>query len=404
MLKKGTFIIIEKDGRFVAAVRRADGGVTELPEMAITPELQQLNGQACEYLFKGDRIVKVDGRNIFQAHKVEQPKPQQPLKPVQIDLKQALRQSAKEDESKVVEKMPKPNLQDSFDPSKSRVPNDTQRVKISKEKVDNFSLKLNQFARWDWQKDGNKLYFFNPKKIEEGPKNQKETKLEAFEIKANFGDLFKKDANQLADRQKAAAEALFSEAGHLIAQKFKPDWRFVTGLGGHSVYETGLTLHHVYGIPYIPASSVKGVLRSWVIFQKFGNDEKQALGNEVFCRIFGCPNESVLGTAHQGSITFFDALPTTPPKIRPDIMNSHYPKWYGGTGAPVDTDSPNPVFFLTVVDTIFEFLLGSKNWNLQTERFWEKTLSEWLRDALTSHGIGAKTAVGYGYFTEHKAS
>ncbi len=392
----------------MAAVRRADGGVIELPEVAITPELQRLNGQACEYLFKGDKIVKVDGRNIFQAHKPETSKTPQTLNPAQTDWKRALRESAEEDEPEIIEKISKPNLQDSFESSKSRVPNDTQRVKISKEKVDNFSLKLNQFARWDWQKDGNKdgnkLYFFNPKKIEEGPKGQKETKLDAFKIKANFGDLFKKNEDQLAHRQKIAAEFLFSEAGQLVTQKFRPDWRFITGLGGHSVYETGLTLHHVYGIPYIPASSVKGVLRSWVICQKFGNDEKQALGNEVFCRIFGCPNESALGTAHRGSVTFFDALPTTPPKIEPDIMNSHYPKWYGGTGAPVDTDSPNPVFFLTVVDTTFEFLLGSKNWNLQTERFWEKTLSEWLTAALTSHGIGAKTAVGYGYFTEHKAS
>ena len=40
------------------------------------------------------------------------------------------------------------------------------------------------------------------------------------------------------------------------------DWRLIVGLGNESVYDTSMTLHHVYGIPYIPASAVKGVVRS----------------------------------------------------------------------------------------------------------------------------------------------
>jgi CRISPR/Cas system CMR subunit Cmr6 (Cas7 group RAMP superfamily) len=28
----------------------------------------------------------------------------------------------------------------------------------------------------------------------------------------------------------------------------------------------------------------------------------------------------------------------------------------------------------------------------------DKSIKEWLKEALTNHGIGAKTAVGYGYF------
>ena len=44
----------------------------------------------------------------------------------------------------------------------------------------------------------------------------------------------------------------------------------VVGLGGESVYETSITLHHIYGIPYIPASSIKGVVRSWIITEVFG--------------------------------------------------------------------------------------------------------------------------------------
>jgi CRISPR-associated protein Cmr6 len=65
--------------------------------------------------------------------------------------------------------------------------------------------------------------------------------------------------------------------------------------------------------------------------------------------------------------------------------------------------SPNPIPFLTVADTPFQFLFGSKDFEIN-QKLWAfeeggeaKTLSEWLKYALENHGIGAKTAVGYGY-------
>lgn len=355
------------------------------------------NTYDCEVETKDGKILNISiaGREVPKSDIEVQRKAEQAKKKELEAVAQKEVESRKRAENQVRDSN---ETQDSFSLLHSRVPLDTKGLNISATQVENFSLKLNQFARFEEKENkrgelDRKFIFFKGKKIQIGH---------------NFGKLFHKDEAQLANRQKAAAKSLFPGDGHLTAQKFKPDWRFVTGLGGHSVYETGLTLHHVYGIPYIPASSVKGVLRSWVIFSVFGkneqgeedikNAEKRALACPDFCHVFGCPNESVLGKAHQGKVTFFDALPAGPPKIEPDIMNSHYPKWYGGTGAPVDTDSPNPVFFLTVVDTPFEFLIGSKKWNLHTETFWGKTLAEWLSDALYEHGIGAKTAVGYGYF------
>jgi CRISPR-associated protein Cmr6 len=104
-----------------------------------------------------------------------------------------------------------------------------------------------------------------------------------------------------------------------------------------------------------------------------------------------------LGKAHQGNLTFFDALPTEKPTLQPDVMNPHYPDYYSKKSAPTDTQSPIPVFFLTVAKTSFRFIIGSKKWNLDSTQFWDKTIEEWLVDALQEHGIGAKTAVGYGY-------
>lgn len=384
-MKKGTFVIIEKNGGLVAAIRRADGGIVDL-DIVVTPDIQKLDGQPCEYLLKGDKIVKVGGRDIYKQQKQETAITTQGAKPVQVDWRQKIRKPL-QDEPEIVEDMPKPawSNTDSFQLNKSRVPADTRQLSIRGTQVDNFSLKLNQFARFEqWENNRReiemKFLFFKGKN---------------FQIQTNFDYIFSKSASQLADRQLRAAETLLP---NLIKPIFKPEWRFVTGLGGHSVYETGITLHHVYGIPYIPASSIKGVLRSWIIYAQFENNERDALRDETFCHVFGCPAESALGKAHQGKVIFFDALPIKSPTIEPDIMNPHYPKWYGGTGAPVDTDSPNPVFFLTVKDTPFQFILGSKQWNLGSKTFWDgKTLGWWLENALVEHGIGAKTAVGYGY-------
>ncbi|MCC5945235.1 MAG: type III-B CRISPR module RAMP protein Cmr6 [Bernardetiaceae bacterium] len=234
--------------------------------------------------------------------------------------------------------------------------------------------------------------------------------------------------------------------------QFKPDWSLAIGLGSGSVFETSITLHHIYGFPYIPASAVKGALRSFVITTVFGKNEAEnepllnaefrALQNKSFCRIFGCPDkvDKVLfdeqgnprpkangkegeyqtqkvdvalkdtkgnGLEHSGSIIFFDAYPCESPrdKIKADIMNPHYPDYYGNKNLPpADWQSPNPVIFLTVKDLRFQFLVGLKK-GVENESMTLNgksgtilsTVSTLLRDSLEMHGIGAKTAVGYGY-------
>ena len=104
-------------------------------------------------------------------------------------------------------------------------------------------------------------------------------------------------------------------------------------------------------------------------------------------------------------------------------MNVHYKDYYsakkeensegekvykeGHVKPPADWSNPNIINFLTVKDTPFQFLFGSKNFDVNQE-LWELeikgetkkgTLSDWLTSALENHGIGAKTAVGYGYMS-----
>ncbi len=52
----------------------------------------------------------------------------------------------------------------------------------------------------------------------------------------------------------------------------------IVGLGNESVYDTSMTLHHMYGIPFIPASAIKGVIRSWIIAEMFGDENASDKG------------------------------------------------------------------------------------------------------------------------------
>ena len=260
---------------------------------------------------------------------------------------------------------------DSFKKDSAKLPNDLPLIGQEDLKTSNFALKLYKFARFDAQ-DKNKAKFFS--------KNRNEY----YFIKHNDYGLGQK-INEIAQQHKVSAGKLFTE-GCLKSDNFKPDWRVVVGLGTDSVYETGITLHHIYGFPYIPASAIKGITNHYA--QDNGFDKEASGSKQWYDDIFG-------NTKHQGKITFFDAMPTSIPQLKPDIMNVHYPDYYGGNSAPTDTQSPRPILFLTVYDTSFQFMVGCKEEN----KALLQTAFSWLESALQTKGIGAKTAVGYGYMT-----
>lgn len=238
---------------------------------------------------------------------------------------------------------------------------------------------------------------------------------------------------------------------YIGSKDYKTKWRLAIGLGGSSVFETGMTLHHLYGFPYIPASSIKGILRSWIITEYFQKDDNNksnlinaefnALDNKTFCLIFGCSKDrqkvlfddnrmpllnkkgkyktktepSALEKDHIGNIVFFDAYPTSEKiNVEVDVMTPHYQPYYNDEDnikPPADYYNPVPIHFLTVKDTSFQFLFGIRKGITDKElnclkkddlKFCGKTgniikiLSELLKEALIFNGIGAKTAVGYG--------
>lgn len=180
-------------------------------------------------------------------------------------------------------------------------------------------------------------------------------------------------------------------------------WRMVVGLGGKTILEIDLTLHHLYGIPIIPASALKGLTRAYATTEekayfvpankpeaerKPSTEEKT--DHPDIQRIFGTQKDA-------GSVIFFDAMPVDGNvEIDLDIMNAHYPKYYSEKLLPTNNQDPNPVTFLTVKNTTFTFALAPRR-SQDTDDV--KLAGEWLQKALQEYGVGGKTSAGYGYFT-----
>ena len=337
------------------------------------------------------------------------------LKKAKEDKEQKKRDEAKRKELKKLEeekyKKLKSKRNNNFvDISKSFVPKDSSEILSDQAYiVDNFNLELNKLPR----QEGDKFQFYKSGNF--SPE---------FEAKPNFPNALIK---QTVNNEKSIAKSLFKDDYSFKIINFKPNWRIIVGLGGESVYETSITLHHIYGIPYIPASSIKGVVRNWIINIVYGNEdlefaEGRAIEDKVFCDVFGCPAELTIDKDkkrktkfesyytkiegkkkgdRKGKVIFFDAFPISVPKIEVDIMNVHYPDYYNnskGEIAPTDTQNPRPITFLTVAKTDFQFIIGSKDKNLADFVINGKTISDWLKETLSVNGIGAKTAVGYGRF------
>jgi CRISPR-associated protein Cmr6 len=173
---------------------------------------------------------------------------------------------------------------------------------------------------------------------------------------------------------------------------------FVTGLGREHPVENGFAWHQTLGTPYLPGSSVKGLVRAWA--ERWAEPKSPI---EDIRRIFG-PSADDLREhkdlkANVGSVVFLDAVPTTAVQLKADVMTPHYGPYYqddSGNTPPADWHSPVPVPFL-VVEKDQTFLFGIMPRRSANTEDCER-VKEWLDKALEWLGAGAKTAVGYGHF------
>lgn len=167
----------------------------------------------------------------------------------------------------------------------------------------------------------------------------------------------------------------------------------IIGMGLNHPVENGMLFHHTLGIPYLPGSSVKGLIRAWAEQWVDNKDEN------IFKRIFGSENKKISNT-QAGSILFFDALPVSKINLKTDIMTPHYPKYYSDKGktAPADNQTPNPIPFLAIAEGVtFKFAFKARKSANENDM---EVVKNWLKEALENLGAGAKTAVGYGLMSK----
>lgn len=221
----------------------------------------------------------------------------------------------------------------------------------------------------------------------------------------------------------------------IFEKKFKLQSRMILGIGETTATEIGMIFDYTTGVPYIPASSIKGVIRfSYIqdLIKKLESDNelrskvielehnKNNESNEVLIEnakdtniylLFGGDklikeidkqNEYwILEGTYSGAIKFFDSYPVKKPKLDIDIINVHYQDYYkDGSIPPTDTMDPKPLKFLTVAsgtEFIFRYAIDKdrvKNDNIISE--FEKI----FLTALKENGLGAKTKIGYGIFID----
>jgi len=244
----------------------------------------------------------------------------------------------------------------------------------------------------------------------------------------------------LAARHNAldAIAASFAAVGYeyikIEAEMLSP---LVIGLGNEHPTEKGFRFDWTLGIPVVPATSIKGVVRlAWLVDRL--NEKPEAEARRFWDEISGRwkkgrrdgdkPAESILpkeakqlfGSGEivrpdeqknsRGKVVFFDALPATLPRLKAEIMNCHYPDYLNKKPGdrefrgPTEDQDPNPQKFWAVDDSddqrkslnfVFRILVHRSITDDPDSR---SRLERAIEGALREHGLGAKTSIGHGRF------
>jgi CRISPR-associated protein Cmr6 len=157
----------------------------------------------------------------------------------------------------------------------------------------------------------------------------------------------------------------------------------------------GFTLDYVTGLPVIPGSTVKGVLRS--AFKNHPEYVATLLGIEqkdikILKTNIGDIESKIFGTGDDGgNVIFFDAVPVKAGKDNKlfglDNITPHHSD---------PLKSPTPLTMLKVLPgVVFLFRFGFDRGD-KVKTVMEGQLKEAFKTILTDLGIGAKTNVGFG--------
>lgn len=256
---------------------------------------------------------------------------------------------------------------------------------------------------------------------------KEENKSTALKQAARLGNDDRQTMRALLERQHKALAAMATEDARFVldTQTVSP---FTTGLGNEHPLENGFAFLSPYGLPYLPGSGVKGVVRraaeeladgGWGGTAGWSHDARYALldpENKQPVRLslidlfFGREDAS---PAFRGLLQFWDVIPqVSGDALMVEIMTPHQGHYYqqtlamkaGNSSSPHESGQPNPILFLTVppgsrfvfhvtCDTVRLCRLVPE---LAENGAWKPLLQAAMQHAFEWLGFGAKTAVGYG--------
>ena len=232
-------------------------------------------------------------------------------------------------------------------------------------------------------------------------------------------------------QQRAFAGSPFSRNGLMLdAMAVAP---FTTGLGNEHPLENGFAFLNPYGLPYLPGSGVKGVLRQaarelasgewgetygWTEKASYPlkNNDKPLLDNSgkpilinMLDALFGRETADGDSLHLRGALTFWDVIPQIKgEQLTVEIMTPHQKHYYQEGQSPHDSGQPIPISFLTVPPgSGFTFNVLCNQSHLQriapelaVDNRWKILLEKAFEHAFNWLGFGAKTSVGYGAMAE----
>lgn len=191
--------------------------------------------------------------------------------------------------------------------------------------------------------------------------------------------------------------------------KGRLEGRLAINLADGLIQNAGMALDRIFGLPFIPGSAVKGVTRNAALADIKERPERL----ETFVHVFGTAESDYkrgdlkgfippagMPLDIKGAVTFVQALPTNEAQIVVDITTVHYPDYYrSGNESDQSRESPNPNPFPAVergAEFAFPILLNG----MSDDPALLEAAGRWLSQAMQQHGFGAKTAAGYGWFSD----
>ena len=134
---------------------------------------------------------------------------------------------------------------------------------------------------------------------------------------------------------------------------------------------------------YVPAASIRGIVRAWVSqHPELVDRMRELLGDRIGAEIIA------------GKIEFLDAFPHQPTKLTLDITNPQQDFQVFHT----ESTSPQSLYTLGDGHQKIEITIGIRG-TRNAKPADVATVWDWLQQALSTQGIGSRTASGYGALT-----